>query len=276
MALLEVEGVRKRYGGIQALAGCELSVGRGEIAGLIGPNGSGKTTLFNVITGYEKVREGVVRLDGKVITNLSPDRIFHRGIGRSFQLTRVFGRLSVMENMLVATQHERSWWGSAWRRAGSHGERKRATELLEFVGIARLAGEPAANLSYGQRKLLELAYVLMSDPELLLLDEPAGGVNPTLLNVIGGRIRDLNGQGRTFLVVEHNMEFVMGLCHRVTVMDHGSMLVSGLPEEVRNNPKVLDAYLGGVDDEEDGDEEGGDEEGGGEEGGSEVSGALRH
>ena len=156
-----------------------------------------------------------------------------------------------MENMLVATQHERSWWAAAWRRAGSHGERKRATELLDFVGIARLAGEPAANLSYGQRKLLELAYVLMSDPEVLLLDEPAGGVNPTLLNVIADRIRELNGQGRTFLVVEHNMEFVMGLCHRVTVMDHGSMLVSGRPEEVRSNPRVLDAYLGGVDDEED-------------------------
>jgi ABC-type branched-subunit amino acid transport system ATPase component len=248
--LLEVEGVSKRYGGIQALAACQLLVDRGEIAGLIGPNGSGKTTLFNVVTGYEKVREGTVRLDGEVVTNLSPDRIFKRGVGRTFQLTRVFGRLTAMENMLVATQHQRSWWGAAWRRAGSHGERKRAAELLEFVGIARLADEPAANLSYGQRKLLELAYVLMSDPELLLLDEPAGGVNPTLLNTIGERIRELNGQGRTFLVVEHNMEFVMGLCHRVTVMDHGSMLASGLPKEVRNNPKVLDAYLGGVDDEE--------------------------
>ena len=250
MALLEVEGVKKRYGGIQALASCVLSVEQGEIAGLIGPNGSGKTTLFNVVTGYEKVREGSVRLDGKVITNLSPDKIFNRGIGRTFQLTRIFGRLSVIENMLVAVQHERSWWGAAWRRAGSQGERKRATELLDFVGIAGLAGEPAANLSYGQRKLLELAYVLMSDPDVLLLDEPAGGVNPTLLNVIRERIRELNGQGRTFLVVEHNMEFVMGLCHRVTVMDHGSMLVSGRPEEVRSNPKVLDAYLGGVDDED--------------------------
>ena len=116
-------------------------------------------------------------------------------------------------------------------------------------------GEPAANLSYGQRKLLELAYVLMSDPEVLLLDEPAGGVNPTLVNVIGGRIRDLNEQGRTFLVVEHNMEFVMGLCHRVTVMDHGSVVTSGLPEEVRSNPKVLDAYLGGVDDDDEEDDD---------------------
>ena len=196
------------------------------------------------------MREGTVRLDGKDITNVPPDKIFNRGVGRTFQLTRVFGRLSVMENMLVASQHQRSWWAAAWRRAGSQGERKRATRLLEFVGIARLAGEPAANLSYGQRKLLELAYVLMSDPELLLLDEPAGGVNPTLLNAIAHHIRELNKQGRTFLVVEHNMEFVMALCHRVTVMDHGSILVSGLPEQVRNNPKVLDAYLGTADEDD--------------------------
>jgi neutral amino acid transport system ATP-binding protein len=251
LALLEVEGVKKRYGGIQALDSCHLAVDRGEIAGLIGPNGSGKTTLFNVITGYETVRQGTVHLDGKEITNLSPDRIFNRGVGRTFQLTRVFGRLTVMENMLVASQRQRSWWVTAWRRAGSHGERKRAMELLEFVGIARLAGELAANLSYGQRKLLELAYVLMSEPELLLLDEPAGGVNPTLLNNISDHIKELNRQGRTFLVVEHNMEFVMGLCHRVTVMDHGSIVVSGLPEQVRNNPKVLDAYLGAADDVDD-------------------------
>jgi neutral amino acid transport system ATP-binding protein len=261
-ALLEVEGVRKSYGGIQALADCQLAVDRGEIAGLIGPNGSGKTTLFNVITGYERVREGTVRLDGNIVTNLAPDKIFSRGVGRTFQLTRVFGRMTVMENMLVATQHERSWWTASWRRAGSHGERKRATQLLEFVGIARLAGEPAANLSYGQRKLLELAFVLMSEPELLLLDEPAGGVNPTLLNAIGSHIKDLNNQGRTFLVVEHNMEFVMGLCDRVTVMDHGSMIVSGPPEEVRNNPKVLDAYLGGVDDDDDYGNAGEDDDGG--------------
>ncbi len=256
MALLEVEGVTKRYGGIQALDGCQLSVERGEIAGLIGPNGSGKTTLFNVITGYEKVRQGTVRLEGDDVTNFVPDKIFNRGVGRTFQLTRVFGRLTVMENMLVASQHRRSWWASAWRRAGSHGERKRAVELLEFVGIVRLAGERAANLSYGQRKLLELAYVLMSDPELLLLDEPAGGVNPTLLNVIADHIKVLNRQGRTFLVVEHNMEFVMGLCQRVTVMDHGSIVMSGRPEQVRNDPKVLDAYLGTADDEEDEEDDG--------------------
>jgi ABC-type branched-subunit amino acid transport system ATPase component len=260
-ALLEVEGVTKRFGGIEALSRCALDVEQGTISGLIGPNGSGKTTLFNVITGYERVREGVVRLAGRPITNLSPDRIFKRGIGRTFQLTRVFGRLTVMENMLVASQHQRSWARTAFRRAGSHGERRRATELLEFVGIAMLANEPAAICSYGQRKLLELAYVLMADPEFLLLDEPAGGINPTLITLLAERIRELNSEGRTFLVVEHNMEFVMGLCHRVTVMDHGSMLVSGRPDEVRTDPRVLDAYLGGVegDDGDEADENEGDE-----------------
>jgi ABC-type branched-subunit amino acid transport system ATPase component len=258
-ALLEVEGVSKAFGGIQALAGCSLEVEQGSISGLIGPNGSGKTTLFNVITGYERVRQGEVRLAGRPITNLAPDRIFKLGIGRTFQLTRVFGRLTVMENMLVASQHERSWARSAFRRAGSHGERRRATDLLEFVGIASLAGAPAATLSYGQRKLLELAYVLMAEPEFVLLDEPAGGVNPTLINTLAERIRQLNGEGRTFLVVEHNMEFVMGLCDRVTVMDHGSMLVSGSPDEVRTDRRVLDAYLGGVDDGEDDDDLTGDQ-----------------
>jgi ABC-type branched-subunit amino acid transport system ATPase component len=249
-ALLEVEGVTKRFGGIQALSECALQVEQGSIAGLIGPNGSGKTTLFNVITGYQRVREGDVRLAGRPITNLSPDRIFKRGIGRTFQLTRVFGRLTVMENMLVASQHQKSWARSAFRRAGSHGERRRANDLLDFVGITKLADQPAANLSYGQRKLLELAYVLMADPEFLLLDEPAGGVNPTVINLLSERIRELNREGRTFLIVEHNMEFVMGLCDRVTVMDHGSMLVSGSPDEVRSDPRVLDAYLGGVDDDD--------------------------
>ena len=178
-ALLEVEGVSKAFGGLQALNVCSLSVEEGAVAGLIGPNGSGKTTLFNVMTGYEQVRQGTVRFKGATITNAPPDRVFKLGIGRTFQLTRIFARLTVLENMLVATQHREGWLGSVFRTSASLGpERERAMALLEFVGIDGLASQPAGILSYGQRKLLELAYVLVADPDVLLLDEPAGGVNP--------------------------------------------------------------------------------------------------
>jgi ABC-type branched-subunit amino acid transport system ATPase component len=247
--LLDVAQVSKSFGGLKALNQADLEVRDGEIHGLIGPNGSGKTTLFNVITGYERVSEGSVRLRGSEITNSRPDRVFGLGVGRTFQLTRIFRRITVLENILVASQHHEGWLRSVIRRAGSAVERRRAMDLLEFVGIARLASEPAGNLSYGQRKLLELASLLVADPEVLLLDEPAGGVNPTLIGQLAERIRDLNKQGRTILVVEHNMEFVMGLCDRVTVLSQGATLTSGLPDEVRSNPAVLDAYLGGEDDE---------------------------
>jgi branched-chain amino acid transport system ATP-binding protein len=247
-ALLEVTQVSKSFGGVRALQACGLELQEGSIHGLIGPNGSGKTTLFNVITGYERIQQGDVRFNGLEITNAPPDRVFGLGIGRTFQLTRIFARLSVLENMLVATQRSRGWLRGVIRRAGSAAEKRRATELLEFVGIARLAREPAGNLSFGQRKLLELASLLVADPDVLLLDEPAGGVNPTLIKHLADRIRALNKAGKTFLVVEHNMEFVMDLCHHVTVLSQGTPLISGPPEAVRSNPAVLDAYLGGEDD----------------------------
>jgi branched-chain amino acid transport system ATP-binding protein len=247
--LIEVSGVVKAYGGIRALNSCSLEVREGEINGLIGPNGSGKTTLFNVITGYEQVQQGSVTFRGRDITNASPDRVFGLGIGRTFQLTRMFARLTVLENMLVATQREESWARGVMRLAGSHSERARAIELLDFVGITRLAHEPAGNLSYGQRKLLELASLLVADPAILLLDEPAGGVNPTLINHLADRIKDLNRDGRTILVVEHNMEFVMGICSRITVLSQGSTLMAGTPAEVRSSSAVLEAYLG-ADEEE--------------------------
>jgi branched-chain amino acid transport system ATP-binding protein len=243
-ALLEVSGVSKSFGGVHALAGCELEVAEGSITGLIGPNGSGKTTLFNVITGYERVDGGEIRLDGAAITNSSPGRVFRLGVGRTFQLTRLFARLTVEENVLVATQRHEGWLRGVVRRAASGPERRRAAELLDFVGIGHLAAEPASSLSYGQRKLLELASLLVADPAVLLLDEPAGGVNPTLINQLADRIRELNRAGKTFLVVEHNMEFVMGLCHTVAVLDQGRRLTTGAPEEVRSHPAVLDAYLG--------------------------------
>lgn len=250
MALLEVESVSKAFGGLIALDDCSLSVEEGEIAGLIGPNGSGKTTLFNVVTGYVRADRGAVRLRGGDITGASPAKVFDRGLGRTFQLTRIFSRLSVLENMLVATQRHEGWLRSVVKGASSPAERARAMDLLEFVGLNRLATLPAGNLSFGQRKLLELAYVLVADPVVVLLDEPAGGVNPTLINEIADRIKVLNRQGRTFLVVEHNMEFVMRLCDRVTVMHQGQAIITGTPDVIREDPRVLDAYLGGSDDDE--------------------------
>jgi len=249
-ALIEAEGVCKSFGGLQALTDCSLSVPRGSIAGLIGPNGSGKTTLFNVMTGYERCGAGEIRFDGESITGATPERVFGLGVGRTFQITRLFFRLTVLENILVATQRHEGWVRSVARRAGSSAERGRALEMLEFVGLAQLAGSPAGNLSYGQRKLLELASLLVADPAVLLLDEPTAGVNPGLIEQLTERIRDLNRAGKTFLVVEHNMEFVMGLCHEVTVLHQGRTLVKGTPDEVRANPAVLDAYLGGGDDDD--------------------------
>jgi len=230
--LLRTEGVHKSYGGVRALDTCTIEVDEGTVTGLIGPNGSGKTTLFNVITGYAKADAGEVYLADRRITNIAPDKVFALGIGRTFQLTRIFPSLTVMENMLVASQHHRA------------GARKRAIEQLEFVGIAGYHASLAGTLSYGQRKLLELAYVLVADPAIVLLDEPAGGVNPSLVNHIATRIRELNAAGKTFLIVEHNMEFVMGLCHQVTVLDSGTVVADGPPDIVRTDRRVLDAYLG--------------------------------
>jgi ABC-type branched-subunit amino acid transport system ATPase component len=248
--LLTVEGVTKSFGGLQALSGCSLSVERGSIAGLIGPNGSGKTTLFNVITGYVKPDGGSVSFEGRDITGASPSHVFTLGVGRTFQITRIFPRITVLENMLVASQRQESWLRGLTRSKSSTQEVAVAMEWLDFVGIARLASLKAGALSFGQRKLLELAYVLVANPDVILLDEPAGGVNLTLINEIAEKIRSLNKDGKTFLIVEHNMEFVMEICDTVTVMHQGVDLISGTPEEVRNNPDVLDAYLGGADDED--------------------------
>ena len=243
MSILQVTDIRKAYGGIRALDGCSMDFEEGAINGLIGPNGSGKTTLFNVISGYEKPDAGRVTLRGKDITNCAPDRVFELGIGRTFQVTRIFPRLTVMENLHVASQ--RRGFAAQLRSWKSAAERIRATEVLDFVGLSRLADEPAGGLSYGQQKLLEFAFIMIASPSIMLLDEPAGGVNPTLLRGLADRIRALNKTGVTFVIVEHDMEFVMGLCDRVNVMHQGCGLASGAPEEVRANPDVLEAYLGG-------------------------------
>ena len=248
--LLSVDRVSKAFGGLHALSECSLSVEKGSITGLIGPNGSGKTTLFNVITGYEKPDSGSVTFEGTEITRASPSKVFALGVGRTFQITRIFARITVLENMLVATQRDEGWLRGLTRSKSSKSELASAMEWLDFVGISQLAAQPAGSLSFGQRKLLELAYVLVADPDVILLDEPAGGVNLTLINDIAGKIKTLNKDGKSFLIVEHNMEFVMNLCDRVTVMHQGADLVSGTPSEIRSNPLVLDAYLGGSDEDD--------------------------
>lgn len=243
MSFLEVHAVSKAFGGIQALNACSLAVEQGTITGLIGPNGSGKTTLFNVITGYERVDSGEIRFNGRAITDTKADQVFRLGIGRTFQLTRVFPRLTVLENMHVAMQ--RKGIRGLLRHWGPSQEQQQALALLDFVRLIALKEELAGNLSYGQKKLLEFALILVVQPQVILLDEPAGGVNPTMINELARLIRTLNEeQGITFLVVEHNMEFVMRLCHTVNVMHRGTNIARGAPDVVRKNPAVLDAYLG--------------------------------
>jgi ABC-type branched-subunit amino acid transport system ATPase component len=244
-ALLEVSGLTKSFGGLRALSGCSFEVEKGSITGLIGPNGSGKTTLFNVVTGYERADSGTVRFDGGDVTGLAADKMGGLGVGRTFQLTRVFGRLDLVDNIRVGSR------GVPRSRRKELYSNDRCHELLDFVGLTHLAHELAGRLSYGQRKLVELAMVLAQEPSVILLDEPAGGINPTLIGQMAERIVELNSQGVTFLLVEHNMEFVMGICETIAVLERGSVIAVGRPDVVRDDPRVLDAYLGGAVDEDD-------------------------
>lgn len=242
MTLLEVEGLSKRFGGVTAVSACSLALQPGSITALIGPNGSGKTTVFNLITGFIARDSGEVRFKGQSIAGLGPDRIYALGIARTFQLARIFPRLTALENMLVPVR--RAGLRGLFSRGQWKDERARAMDLLDFMEISHLADALGGSLSYGQRKLLELAAVMMAQPQLVLLDEPAGGINPALLERIAAHIRRLNDAGVAFLLVEHNMPFVMGLCEEVIVLHRGGVIARGTPAEVRGNAAVLDAYLG--------------------------------
>jgi branched-chain amino acid transport system ATP-binding protein len=244
--VLEVRDLAKAFGGISAVNGVSFEVREGEILGLIGPNGSGKSTLFNCILGQLAPSAGDVRIDGRPITGKRPCDLNRLGVGRTFQLLQVFPQLTVRENLILAGQEHR---GSMWSRLvgpRDAGLRASADRMIEFFRLSALADEKAGNLSYGQQKLLDVAMAFMAGPRLVLLDEPAGGVNPTMLAGLRERLREINAaKNATFVVIEHNMEFVMSLCTRILVLAEGRIIAEGSPGEIRGNARVIEAYLGG-------------------------------
>jgi branched-chain amino acid transport system ATP-binding protein len=250
--LLEVRGLTVSYGKIEAVHGVDLMVPGGSIVTVIGPNGAGKTTLFNLLAGSLRPSGGSILIDGADMTRAGPEARIANGVGRTFQIPRPFAEMTVLENVLTGGQRqsgERAWLNIV--RPGRVAAEERAAvakarALLDFVTLSKLEGEPARVLSGGQRKLLELARILMADPDTILLDEPAAGVNPTLLELIIDRVLDLNARGTAILLIEHNMEMVARLCSRVVVMAGGRFLTEGKPDDIARNPAVVDAYLGGV------------------------------
>ena len=248
--VLSLRGLTRDFGPFRAVDGVSLNIRQGSITGLIGPNGAGKTTLFNMVAGSLKPTAGTVSLDGQDITGLPPEALFARGLARTFQIPRPFRRMSVLENVLLPPpgQTGETVLGALFRRGRVAQEEARlkdkAREVLDFVTLAPLADQPAGKISGGQMKLLELARALMGDPRVILLDEPAAGVNPTLARVLVDRIEELNRRGVTFVVIEHDMDFVMRHCDPVIALAEGRVMFEGTADEARRNPELLDAYLG--------------------------------
>jgi branched-chain amino acid transport system ATP-binding protein len=245
MSLLKVDRLKKAYGAIKAVDDVSFEVMPGEIFGVIGPNGSGKTTMFNSVLGQISPDAGDIRLKGVSIAGASPIALSRMGIGRTFQTLQVFGKMTVRDNLIVAAQeHQGTLWSRMFAPSDS-GLGARADELLALFRLEHVAQKTAGSLSYGQQKLVDIAMAFMSEPDLVLLDEPCAGVNPSLVGGIATLLRQLNEKRKnSFVVIEHNMEFVMNLCNRVMVMAEGKVMMIGTPDEVRSNKQVLDAYLG--------------------------------
>ena len=242
--ILEVNGVSKAFGGVVANNNISLTVAEGQIVGLIGPNGSGKTTLFNSIVGYHPIDAGSIQFEGRELSALRVPQIARLGLLRTFQQTRIFGKMTCMQNMLVSVPRAQQSWWFMLRRAAPQ-DVTRAEELLQFVGLKAKRFLRAGDLSFGQQKLLELAMTLMNEPQILLLDEPTAGINPTLINGLIDRLRRANREfGITLLVIEHNMRVIMNLAEYIYCLAHGEMLAEGDPDQVRSDRRVIDAYLG--------------------------------
>jgi branched-chain amino acid transport system ATP-binding protein len=239
--LLDARGLHRSFGGVRAVSDCTISVQEHTITGLIGPNGSGKTTAFNIITGYLAADSGQISFGGMLHRRPDPRRMYRAGLSRTFQQARVFPELTVLENLIVAARRD---WKALFGRRVTAADRRQALRVLGEFGLAGHASSLASSLSYGQRKLLDFAAATMGEPRLIMLDEPTAGVNPVMMETMERHIRELHARGMTFLVVEHDMNFVMRVCDPIIVLDQGSPLTEGSPVEVQSDPRVLEAYLG--------------------------------